>query len=466
MSNPKVYTVADLYGPGSRPQASDVDQDRLFDCYFLAPAAALADRQPDRIKDAISYNPLTSEFAVRLYRPSADNTGGAVETVINVSQDALHYNIENQKGGSAVDNNRERLGAVWPAVLEAAFAEAYRGPQAGLPGLKHGYEIIGDPTRGGGLQDGMFALTGDRGTNVRIGVAPTGPRMVSTGADHIDRGAPPFAVKPVGSVDTFDAAVTKVERAMADGRPVTLSTQGREVRDGLMESHAHIVAGLSRDSTTGDTLLWLRNPYADNLSVNEGNQNIVRGWDSKNPEITVSLDKLVREGSFAEFNIGPAPRRPTQDITLKEPNPLTPSDVALHANVRTSVQQVEGKIGKVWDDNSDRLTASLTYLAKQKGFTERDQLSVMFNVQAEQLSPGALVFLHRTGPTASPDPAANRAHMSTSEALAMPAVDRLQQLANTPDAVQSQARGNVPTQSPEAVQPSDSAVQAPAQIKR
>ncbi|MEQ1514316.1 MAG: hypothetical protein ABL934_16800 [Lysobacteraceae bacterium] len=47
------YTAADLYGTDGRPRASDIDQDRLFNCYFLAPMGALGERQPDRIRDAI-----------------------------------------------------------------------------------------------------------------------------------------------------------------------------------------------------------------------------------------------------------------------------------------------------------------------------------------------------------------------------------------------------------------------------
>ena len=40
------YTAADLYGADGRPRASDIDQGRLFNCYFLAPMGAQAIERP------------------------------------------------------------------------------------------------------------------------------------------------------------------------------------------------------------------------------------------------------------------------------------------------------------------------------------------------------------------------------------------------------------------------------------
>lgn len=93
------YTTADLYGSDGRPRASDIDQDRIFNCYFLAPIGALGEQQPDRIRDAIRFDPKTGDFAVRLYRPpNADERGrgqtGPMEESVTVSQDDLRRNIE------------------------------------------------------------------------------------------------------------------------------------------------------------------------------------------------------------------------------------------------------------------------------------------------------------------------------------------------------------------------------------
>ena len=70
MSNRKTaFTEEDLYGPSGRPHASDVHQDKLQNCYFLAPIGALAEQQPDRIRDAIRFDSETGEFTARLYSP-------------------------------------------------------------------------------------------------------------------------------------------------------------------------------------------------------------------------------------------------------------------------------------------------------------------------------------------------------------------------------------------------------------
>lgn len=67
MSNRKTqFTEESLYGPSGRPQASDIHQDILQNCYFLAPIGALAEQQPDRIRDPMRLNSETGDFTVRL----------------------------------------------------------------------------------------------------------------------------------------------------------------------------------------------------------------------------------------------------------------------------------------------------------------------------------------------------------------------------------------------------------------
>ncbi len=324
-SDDRQYSAADLYGTDSRPRASDIRQDDIFNCYFLAPTGSLGEQQPDRIRDAIRFNRETGDFTVRLYRPpNADerNQGqtSPIEESITVSQDDLRRNIEREKGGSTADNRRDRSGALWPAVLEAGFAELYGRDSEGQVNLDRGYELIGDRTRGGSLGDGMYALTGDSGDRVRIVAPAGGPPMVRTGSDHIDRGPPPFSAlaSPASRLSLDDAGI-RIEQALAEGRPVSMSTQGRDVRDGLMESHAYMVMGIARDAENGDTLVLLRNPYGTNRQVGEGNQNVGPGWRDANPEITVRLNPMVAQGSFGEFNIGPAPRTQTQDQSQAAP---------------------------------------------------------------------------------------------------------------------------------------------------
>ncbi len=317
MSNRKTgFTEEDFFGPSGRPHASDVRQDKLQNCYFLAPIGAMAEQQPDRIRDAIRFDPETGDFTVRLYRPpnATERQAGQtdpVETFITVSQDDLRRNIR-REGGSTVDNNRDGSGALWPAILEAGFVELYGRDAQGRVNLPKAYDRIQADANGGSLSDGMYALTGDAGRNIQI-PTPDGRKPVNQSPDHVDRPEPaPFKAPSLGYKLSVEAAHTRVEQALAAGQPVSLATQGRDVNDGLQESHAYMVMGISRDAATGDTLLRLRNTFGDNKKTKEGNHHIGGEWNDSNPEIVKSLNDIVRKGSFGEFNIGPAPRVQTQ----------------------------------------------------------------------------------------------------------------------------------------------------------
>ena len=72
------------------------------------------------------------------------------------------------------------------------------------------------------------------------------------------------------------------------------------------------------------------------------------------------------------------------------------------------------------------MTASLYKAARESTFTGSDHIHVAFNQQTDRYQPGEFVFLQRTGAGASPDPYANRVGLSTTEAIARPAHDVMQ----------------------------------------
>ncbi|MFQ6309044.1 XVIPCD domain-containing protein [Lysobacter capsici] len=332
MSKERQYTATDLYGADGRPRASDIDQDRLYNCYFLAPIGSLGERQPDRIRDAIGFNADAGEFTVTLYRPPSMQERGQgkadpIRESIVVSQEDIRRNIR-ERGGGTADNNREHDGALWPTVIEAGFAELYGRDSQGRINLSRGYDIIGDETLGGSLSDGTYALTGESGRSLQIR-NPNAPPMRPTGPDHVARPEPPPYRAPLhGAKLELDAVYTEVEQALANGRPVSMATQGRDVQDGLEEGHAYMVMGVSRDPRTNEAQVTLRNPYGNNRLADEGNHNIGANWNTNNPEITVNLNRLVNAGSFAEFNIGPAARVQSQQQGAPSPEQSAPTQGA------------------------------------------------------------------------------------------------------------------------------------------
>ncbi len=113
-------------------------------------------------------------------------------------------------------------------------------------------------------------------------------------------------------------------------------------------------------------------------------------------------------------------------------DPITPDqpghpDHALLEKLRGDVRHLDANAGKGWDTASERLAASALVMAKEKGFTAQDDLQLAFNTGTPTLAPGELLHLYRQGPSASPDPAANRACIRTLEALATPVDARYEQ---------------------------------------
>jgi len=94
-------------------------------------------------------------------------------------------------------------------------------------------------------------------------------------------------------------------------------------------------------------------------------------------------------------------------------------DHALLERIREGVRGLDQQAGKPWDERSERLSASLLVLAGEKGFTAQDNVRVAFNGPTSTLMAGELVHVFRAA-SDSHDPAANRAHMATAQALAVP----------------------------------------------
>ncbi|MGO4778990.1 XVIPCD domain-containing protein, partial [Lysobacter sp. 2RAB21] len=85
------------------------------------------------------------------------------------------------------------------------------------------------------------------------------------------------------------------------------------------------------------------------------------------------------------------------------------------------------QIGKPWDEQSERISASLLTRAAQMKFSAHDDVRVTFHQATASLAPGEVVHVYRVG-HASPDPAAHHAHMTTADALSMPADERYRQV--------------------------------------
>jgi len=130
----------------------------------------------------------------------------------------------------------------------------------------------------------------------------------------------------------------------------------------------------------------------------------------------------------------------TRQRTQPTPSPSLPDfdhthpDHDLLEKLRNGVHRLDQETGKAWDDASERLAASALVMAKEKGFTAKDDLQLAFNNPNQRYAAGELLHLSRQGANESPDPAANRTLMTTAEALSKPVAERYQEAhaVNTP----------------------------------
>lgn len=233
------WTDKDLYPHD--PTAADIHQDSIGDCYFDATAGAIANANPQWIKDRIRYDEKTGNFDVSLW-------DGHQWKHVPVTQDDINTDIA-QHGASWLDNGQPNA-ALWPSVLESAYAKM-KYPDRSLEGA------LGDTGigTGGYAQDAMEALTGNKGTNIN-------PQNVWFTNQHIDQ---------------------DITTALANHQPVTISTTPHGAP--LEESHVYTVEGIT--GVGSDAQVTLRNPWETNTNT---------PINTPGPLVTVRLGDLIGSG--------------------------------------------------------------------------------------------------------------------------------------------------------------------------
>lgn len=151
------------------------------------------------------------------------------------------------------------------------------------------------------------------------------------------------------------------------------------------------------------------------------------------PEIRINVEALGAEVTL------PPDFKDTSHVPQDKPappadRPGTPGadhpgnpDHKLLEKIRDGVRGLEQSFGKSWDDQSERMSASALSMAVAGKFGPGDEVKVALNRPTDQNAAGELLFVYREGRGASPDPAANYAHMPVSQALSVPASGRYEQ---------------------------------------
>ena len=257
------FSAANLWGAAG-PQARDISQDGLGDCFLLATMAALAMRAPGKIRNAIQFNEQRQTFSVRLYTPKG------IPRTVQVTQDELFENVR-RRGGSKIDNDGV-ISSAWPAVIETAYAKLNDADPSN--GLSQGYRAL---DRGGLPQDAFMAITGTLGTEIEF--------------ERV-------------SFLTLDQSIfllgLRASIWFLQGKAITFCTKAETPgykQDKLLDNHSYTVTRIYRYGSHG----WrvdLLNPHGDNLSGDEGPKSV-----HESAEVGILLHNVVKRGGFAAFTL-------------------------------------------------------------------------------------------------------------------------------------------------------------------
>ncbi|QWP75791.1 zeta toxin family protein [Lysobacter sp. K5869] len=163
-------------------------------------------------------------------------------------------------------------------------------------------------------------------------------------------------------------------------------------------------------------------------------------WDSKaegnlKRELDATFDRQqqtlkVTTLAPVEVRADAEPAKETAAARSATPEDIGHPERPLYEKVRGAVEQFDRQIGKTWDAQSERMTASALAVAVEKKFDAKDDIRLAFNAPAPGVGAGEIVHVYRVGHP-SPDPAAHHASMKTAEAVSVPVEDRYRQVEAT-----------------------------------
>lgn len=176
---------------------------------------------------------------------------------------------------------------------------------------------------------------------------------------------------------------------------------------------------------------------AGRLHADQRRDSAERWQDDLTPEVLGQLERGEISRDARDALLPPAPPifmgpfdqaapKPRGIFQVGDVNPQL--DEGLFNTLRSSLAQAEQRIGKPWDDTSERLLASIYDMSRSKGFSGDDQLSVSFNQESEKHRAGELVLVHRSGATVSADPFLDKVYMCTSDAILNSSHETMQQV--------------------------------------
>lgn len=275
------FSEKDLWDQAKGPNAADIQQKKIGDCFFVATAGEVAHSTPDLIRNAIRFDPVSSNFSVRLF-----NDGKWI--AVPVTQQDIKDNLQSLGGSTFQLHGQRAEGTIWPAVYEIAYAKRNGDSwHAGKDKIKSGGNVI----------DAMHAMTGDKPESLFVeDIDRLGAREVSR-AITAALGDGKRVVMTTGKDPGQGLRnASNWERAVD---AVTAATKLGTMNDGVVGWHAYMVLGARYDAAADDVLLRIRNAWGHNrIEELPAHQ--------QGAELEISLKRLNETftRSFHRFDIG------------------------------------------------------------------------------------------------------------------------------------------------------------------
>ncbi len=240
-----------VYGPDGKPHPGDVLQRDVGDCYFEAAEIAVAEKDPNRLKDMIVAGPDGKYFVSGMQ----DRYGNPIQNYVITQKDLQEV----------LSHHRDQK-VLWPAILEAAAAKTRGGGD-----VAHGLEMMGaGDLPGAGLQQ----LTGHASYNW----FPGGGRDENDLINALNSG------KPVVMGTSMSAT------------PIGLDPH----RDGLAAAHVYARSSAHRDP---DGTVWAEviNPWQLNLAQGDSGGPVVRIDPSTPGRAWINLSNVLAQRGVTAF---------------------------------------------------------------------------------------------------------------------------------------------------------------------
>lgn len=282
------------------PCPEDIQQGYLGDCYFIATMSAIADSNPDYIRDCMKDNG-DGTVTVRLY----DSEQNEIYTTVNKT--IPMYQRDNGDWVTAYGR-----GALWVSILEKAFVQsgiaynysdffAQNQTIVNDEGEKFDANTYKDVTGGSTAQATAFFLGNASATDASTTMRIDFPK------NNLPDPGEEYSKEEISFFNKVQAAYNRGDVITAGIDKRVRLANGKKQNDcGLPDGHAYTVIGTYEDKDSGKKYIRVRNPHSRGARSYDANGNPIADPNPERPgESMIELrdfEKTFQQCYAASYN--------------------------------------------------------------------------------------------------------------------------------------------------------------------